>query len=156
MRGEVLVRLHSDNPSRFKPASELMVGADPDSAASFKVAASRPHQGAQIVKFNSVETRNDAERLRGELIFVSASELEGLEEDSFWEHELIGLEVVDSSGRRLGQLQEILSRPDQDLWKVDTDTGSVLLPAVKELVRSVDLEAGTITADPPEGLFEEP
>jgi 16S rRNA processing protein RimM len=131
------------------------VGADPNSVVAMKIAASRPHQGAMIVKFIGVDTRDDAERLRDGLIFISTSELGGLEEDAFWEHELIGLEVVDSSGRRLGHLREILTRADQDLWAIDTDSGPVLLPAVKELVISVDLESGRITADPPEGLFKD-
>ena len=153
--GEVLIRVHTENPCRFNPGSKVLVGADPDSVVVLKIAASRPHQGAVIVKFGAVDTRDEAERLKGELIFISASDLGGLEEDAFWEHELIGLEVIDTSGRRLGHLGEIVSRADQDLWKIETDKGPVLLPAVKELVRSVDLQSGKITADPPEGLFED-
>jgi 16S rRNA processing protein RimM len=155
MRGDVLIKVLSDNPSRFEPGSELLLGSGPESAAPVKVAASRVHQGAMIVRFYGVETRTDADRLRGGLIFVSASELGGLEEDAFWEHELIGLEVFDRFGLRLGQLQKVLSRAEQDLWMIATDSGPILLPAAKELVLSVDLESGRIIVEPPEGLFEE-
>jgi 16S rRNA processing protein RimM len=120
------------------------------------IADSRPHQAAVAVKFEEVDDRAAAETLRDRLIFVAPSALEALEEDAYWEHELVGLDVVDSHGLRLGHLTEVLSRPEQDLWKVETQSGPVLFPAAKELVLAVDLEAGEVVVNPPDGMFASP
>ncbi len=118
-----------------------------------RIAGSRPHAEAVALRFDQVKDRNSAEALRGALIFVRPENLQPLEEDSYWEHEVVGLEVVDRGGNRLGKVTEVLSRPEQDLWNIDTDEGGVLLPAVRPLVVSVDLEARKVVVDPPEGLF---
>ncbi|CAN5834542.1 ribosome maturation factor RimM [soil metagenome] len=154
LRGEVLIRVLSDNPSRFAAGAELLWGADRDSAEPVTVVLSRAHKGALLVFFEGIHRLEDAEPLRDRLLFVDASEVDDLEdEDAFWEHEVVGLEVLRTDGRVLGRVAEVFSRPAQDLWSVDTGSGEVLFPAAKELVVSVDLDAGKVVIDPPEGLF---
>ena len=130
------------------------MGADALDAVRMIIARSRPHQEAIAVRFETVRDRNTAEALRGALIFVPTDQLEELEEHSYWEHELVGLEVVDRHGRRLGELTEVLARPEQDLWNVRTGETTVLLPAARQLVLGVDLVARRVVVDPPEGLFD--
>ena len=155
LRGEVLVRALTENPDRFAPGAELLLGPDLDSADPVVVEGSRNHKGALLVYFDGCSSVEEAESLRDWLVFVDASELGELEdEDAFWEHEVAGLEVVHRDGRILGTVREVHTRPVQDLWSVDTDSGEVLFPAAKELVVNVDLEAGKVVVDPPEGLFE--
>ena len=155
LRGEVLIRSLSDNPDRFGVGSELLIGADAGSAEPAVVAASRNHKGALLVRFDGFSTMEDAETLRERLVFVQSWELDELEdEDAFWEHEVVGLEVRHRDGTRLGTVTEVLVRPAQDLWTVDTKSGEVLFPAAKELVVKLDLETRVVVVDPPEGLFE--
>ena len=154
LRGEVLVRSLSENPVRFAPGAHLLVGADAGSAGPAVVAASRNHKGAVLVRFDGVSTVEGAETLREQLIFVESSEIDELEDhDAFWEHEVVGLQVVHRDGTPLGKVTEVQARPAQDLWIVETDSGKVLFPAAKQLVVSVDLDAGVVVVDPPEGLF---
>ncbi|HEX2149401.1 MAG TPA: ribosome maturation factor RimM [Actinomycetota bacterium] len=154
LRGEVLVRGLSDNPGRFAAGAELEWGPDLDSAEPITVVSSRDHKGALLVFFEGIHSLEEAEPLRDWLLFVNASEVDDLEdEDAFWEHEVIGLDVVDTQGRTLGKVAEVMTRPAQDLWSIDTGSGEVLFPAAKELVVSVDLDAGKVVIDPPEGLF---
>lgn len=155
LRGEVLVRALTENPERFSEGVELLLGPDLDSAVPVTVEASRHHKDALLVYFDGFHSIEEAERLRDWLVFVDASELGELpDEDAFWEHEVIGLEVVHRRGTALGRVREVFTRPAQDLWAVDTPAGEVLFPAAKELVVSVDLDAGRVVIDPPAGLFE--
>ncbi len=154
LRGEVLIRALTENPDRFAEGAELLLGPDLDSAEPVIVEGSRNHKGALLVYFDGYASIEEAETLRDWLIFVESSELGHLDEaDAFWEHEIIGLDVVHRDGTALGKVQEVHTRPAQDLWAIDTPSGEVLFPAAKELVVSVDLEAGRVVIDPPGGLF---
>jgi len=154
LRGEVLIRVLSDNPDRFAGGAELLWGPNLDSAEPITVVSSRDHKGALLVFFEGIHSLEEAEPLRERLLFVDVSEVDDLEdEDAFWEHEVIGLDVLHADGRVLGKVAEVYSRPAQDLWSVETPTGEVLFPAAKELVVSVDLDGGKVVIDPPEGLF---
>ena len=154
LRGEVLIRVLSDNPSRFAAGAELLLGPDLESARPVSIVASRDHKGALLVFFDGYHSLDDAEQLREWLLFVDASEVDDLDdEDAFWEHEVIGLDVVHADGSLLGKVSEVFSRPAQDLWSIQTPSGEVLFPAARELVVSVDLDAGKVVIDPPEGLF---
>jgi 16S rRNA processing protein RimM len=153
VRGELVVEVHSENPGRFAPGSRLLVGEDPDRSRSITVAAARPHRESLLVTFETVGDRTEAERLAGLKLFGATEELPSLDENAFWRHELVGLEVVDTRGRRLGTIAGVISRPDQDLWEVDTPRGPVLVPAVRAIVARVDPRQGRVTVDPPAGLF---
>jgi 16S rRNA processing protein RimM len=152
--GEVLIKVLSENPSRFDAGAQLLVGKDPSSADLREVASSRVHQDRLLLQFEDSASLEDAELLRDLLIFVEKDALEELSEGEFWEHELVGLAVVHRNGRPLGTVAEVIDRPGQDLWSIRTQSGDVLFPAAEPLVVSVDLEAGTIVIDPPEGLFD--
>lgn len=150
IRGEVLVRVHSEDPRRFAAGATLAVGPDP-----WQVRAARPHPSGAIVRFEGVGDRNEAEELRGALIFAPAPEGPAPEPDSFWEHQIVGLEVRDVGGRVLGHITRVLARREQDLWEVQTPAERVLMPAARAIVRSVDLGSGTVVIDPPPGLFDD-
>lgn len=144
----------SDDPSRFEVGSVFQLDPDPG-AGTITVDRTREHQGRLIVKFDGFDDRNQAETIRGAKLFVEPGSLRALEDDTFWQMDLEGLEVFDVEGRRLGVVDEVLTRQDQDLWKVATDGEDVLVPAVKAIVKHVDLEARKVILDPPVGLFGE-
>lgn len=150
----MVVRSFSENPARFQPGATILVGRDPEGAVPMEIAQVRPQPPDRlIVALSGVADRTGAEALRGLSIFVPAGDLPPLPEDAYWEQDLIGLAVVDTAGRPLGEISEVLSRPEQDLWQVETPTGPVLVPAAKGIVVGVDLGAGRVTVDPPAGLF---
>lgn len=106
-----------------------------------------------VVAFEEVATREVAESLRGAELFVEADELNPLEE-GWWEHELVGLEVFDTHATKLGRIAEVIVRPHQDLWRVETPQGSVYLPAVASVVQEVRVSEAKVIVDPPGGLFD--
>lgn len=149
------MRTYSDNPQRFAAGATVLVGADASRARARRISASRPHRGGLLVGFEDVSDRDRAEELRGSLVFVPASALGRPEEGSFWEHELVGLAVVDVSGRPLGSVAGVHGRGEQDLWEVVAEGSTVLMPAVEQIVLRVDLEERKVVVDPPAGLFPE-
>lgn len=147
MAGEVVVQILTENPDRFAAGAVLLI-----EGGELRVASSRPHKKAMLVKFEGVETKEAADDLRGTQLFVPASEI-GSPPEGWWESDLIGLSVCGPFGEVLGTLSGVSVQPLQDLWEVTTPSGVVLLPAVKEVVKSVDIEKKVIIVDPPAGLF---
>jgi 16S rRNA processing protein RimM len=156
IKGEVAVTVFSENPDRFAPGAEIWVGPDEDDLRPARVVRSRPqpgHPGRLIVLFDETLDRTMAEELRGCLLFAGPEDEGDLGEDAWWERDLVGLEVRDTEGRVLGTLTGVLTRPAQDLWEMEGPSGPVLIPATRAIVRSVDVEAGVVTVDPPPGLL---
>ncbi|MFN2613326.1 MAG: ribosome maturation factor RimM [Actinomycetota bacterium] len=148
IRGEVVVEVETDNPSRYAEGSTLY-----DGERAFRIKGARPHQGRMLVLFEGVEDRNAAESLRNVELTIEDTEAEALPEGSYYPHQLQGCEVVDENGSAFGTLVRVDENPANDLWVVSTGKREVLVPAVSEFVRSVDLSARRIVLSPPDGLF---
>lgn len=147
--GEVYVVRISDDPRRFEPGSELLH----EDGRALVVETARDHRNRFLVKFEGVDDRDAADVLRGAL-FVPATEARDLEAGEFWEHDLQGLTVVHAqTGDVVGTIAHVQEGPAQDLLVVDTKAGERLIPMVAEIVSEVDVEAGKVTVDPPEGLL---
>jgi 16S rRNA processing protein RimM len=149
LNGEVYVMAISDDPSRFSPGSVLRR----DSGEPLAVEASRPHHNRLLVKFRGVDDRSAAENLRGSL-FVGPEDLRELDDHQWWEHELVGLLAVDAQGNSLGRVTDVVFGPAQDHIVLATAAGERLVPLVAPLIRAVEVAAGRIVLEPPEGLLD--
>ncbi|MGQ9814845.1 MAG: ribosome maturation factor RimM [Candidatus Roseilinea sp.] len=125
-----------------------------DSLRLYKVEARRPHQDVMLYKLEGVITRNDAEALRGALVLVRVKDLPALDAGRYYPHQLIGLRVVTMDGAPLGEIYEVLATGANDVYVVrqSPDAKEVLLPAIADVVRSVDLTNGVVTVTVPQGL----
>ena len=140
IRGEVSVHPLTEVESRYAPGSVLLL----EDGRSLTVSGSRPHQHRMLVRFEEVPDRSAAEALRGEVLLVRASDVPEAPEDAFWIHELVGLEVVTEEGASVGRIREVLANRANDLWVTEGNGDDVLIPAVREVVVSVDRQAGRI------------
>lgn len=147
--GEVYVMPISDDPRRFEAGSTLIRA----NGRRLTVESARSHRNRFLVKFAGVDDRDGAERLRGAL-YVRAEDARDLQEGEYWPHELIGCRVVRADGADVGEVSDVLPGAAHDLLSVRTDHGDRLVPLVKEIVIGVDVDASTITLDPPAGLLE--
>ena len=119
------------------------------------MAQARDHSGKLVVRFEGVEDRNAAELLRGRVLQVDARTLPPLEdEDEYYDSQLVGLAAVLADGRPLGTVTDVLHLPHGDVLVVAADGREVLVPFVRAIVPAVDLAAGTLVVDPPEGLLD--
>jgi 16S rRNA processing protein RimM len=109
-----------------------------------------------VAFFKDVPDRTAAESLLKAILWIDQDLDQGTdEEDAWFDHQLVGLSVV-RDGAVIGRVARLDHLPSQDLLHVERSEGDVVLvPFVKAIVPSVDIEAGTLTVTPPPGLFEE-
>jgi 16S rRNA processing protein RimM len=152
VRGEVAVDVRTDDPEgRFVVGAELVT--DPAAAGPLTVAATRPHQGRLLVRFEEVPDRDAADGLRGVLLLVEADRPTDPEE--FYDHQRVGLRVQDQDGSVVGEVAEVLHHPAHDVLVVRRDEGpDALVPFVAELVPDVDVEHGRVTVADRPGLLD--
>lgn len=144
LRGDVIAEPTGDDPERFAAGVVLRVGGE--GGRELTLRSSRPHKGGLVVlRFQGVETVEEADRLRGALLAVPAADLPPLPEGVFYHYQLEGLEVVDAAGRSLGRLHTILQTGSNDVYCVGTGAEEVLIPAIPEYVGRIDLETRRIT-----------
>ncbi len=108
------------------------------------------------LSLTGIEDREAAEALRDHYILTSEDQLEPLAEDQYYHFQLIGLAVRSSEGEDLGEVKSILSTPGNDVFVVQGPMGEILVPAVDDVIRRVDLENGEIIIDVVPGLLPEP
>jgi 16S rRNA processing protein RimM len=153
--GEVSVDVRTDDPDhRYAPGVSLTT--DPSDRGPLTVEQMRWHSGRLLIRFAGVADRNAAEALRGTLLVAdSASSSETDDDDDFWDHDLVGLAVVTVDGVALGEVTEVLHPPGPAVLVVRRPAGEELLfPFVREIVPTVDVSAGQVVVDPPDGLLD--
>ncbi|HEY7071637.1 MAG TPA: ribosome maturation factor RimM [Acidimicrobiales bacterium] len=138
LRGEVVVVLITDRAERVSPG--VVLSSD---AGDLTVAASRPHQDRWIVTFAGHGTREQADALRG--LALRAAPLDDPAE--LWVHDVVGSTVRTAAGDTVGRCVAVVANPAADL--IELDTGA-LVP----VTFVVDHAPGTLTVDPPDGLFD--
>ena len=156
IRGEVTVDVRTDEPDRrFAPGSRLRVEAPRGSAAPYAaltVTRTRWHQGRLLATFDELADRNAAEAARGIVLHVRVDADERPDDpEEYYDHQLVGLRVVDLEGRDLGEVSALVHGGAQDLLTVRTaDRREALVPFVSALVPEVDLAARrVVVADRP-------
>lgn len=155
VRGEITVELRTDDPeARFAPGSVLRT--EPASRGPLTVLESRPRSGGLVVAFEGVTDREGAEALRGTVLVVDTATLPPIEdEDEWYDHQLVGLAVVDVEGTPVGTLTEVVHTAASDLLAVRAEDGREhLVPFVREMVPTVDVPGGRVVVDPPDGLLD--
>ncbi|MEX2225980.1 MAG: ribosome maturation factor RimM [Dehalococcoidia bacterium] len=146
LKGELRVQSLSDNPKRFAPRSKLWLGTQPVS-----VVRSREAQGYVYLTLKGFTDRSSIEHFRGAIVQVPEGDLPPLPEGEFYRFQLVGLAVFDRAGAALGTVEEVLETGANDVYRVRTaDDGEILIPALQDVVVSIDLEAKRMVVDPPD------
>ncbi|MDQ0678037.1 16S rRNA processing protein RimM [Arthrobacter pascens] len=153
IRGEVTVQVLTDAPAdRFVPGTEFVV--EPASAGPLTVTSARWNKDILLLGFDEIESRNQAETLRGAKLFIETEDLDEDDDEGWYEHELVGLEARVGS-HVVGKVSGLRTLPVQDLLVVETPDGKeILIPFVEQIVPEVNVAEGFVLVTPPEGLFE--
>ena len=159
LKGGMKIELFTDNPElRFTPGAVFHLQVPEDSPWFGRVITIRElrwFNGVPVAFFEEVSDRTAAESIARAILWIDeAAVAEGAEENAWYDHQLVGLEVQ-RDGVAIGTVAEVQHLPAQDLLAVHTQNGTVLVPFVEAIVPSVDLEARVLTVTPPPGLFEE-
>jgi 16S rRNA processing protein RimM len=150
VRGEIIMDLHTDFPERLRSGRQLFVGED---HKPITLAGARPHAKGMLVKFNGVETPEDAGQMRNQWVYVRASDMPRLPEGKLYQHELFGFQVVDENENPLGELVEIIETGANDVYVVRDGSGrELLLPAIPAVVLETDVARRVMRVHVLEGL----
>ncbi|GGX44132.1 ribosome maturation factor RimM [Tateyamaria omphalii] len=152
VHGEVRVKSFCALPEDIETYSPLTTE---DGKRSFALALIRPMKNGFVARIAEVATKEEADTLKGTQLFARRDQLPHLPDDEFYYTDLVGLDVFDTGGTSLGLVKAVQNHGASDLLEVHMPgaTTTVLLPFTKAAVPTVDLAAGRIVADPPEGLF---
>lgn len=153
VRGEVRLKSFCADPAAIGDYSPV----EDEDGRAFDLKVSRPIKNGFAARLSSVSTKEDADALRGLRLFVDRDRLPSLPDDEFYHADLLGLEVLDVGGVRLGKIAAVLNHGAGDLLEVRGPglKGGVLLPFTKEAIPTVDLAGGRVIVDPPDGLFSD-
>lgn len=151
IRGEVRVKPFGEDPLALGTFGPL---ESEDGSRRFEIVALRPQKAMLVVRFKGIDDRNAAEALNGTRLYVSRALLPAPEDDeTFYLADLIGLAVVDPDGEPIGTVATVQNFGAGDLLEIAPLRGrSFYAPFTREVVPDIDLDAGRIVADLPEGL----
>jgi 16S rRNA processing protein RimM len=152
LKGEISVTVMTEFPERFEITEQVYLG-DQVEATPYQLESYRWHKDNVLLTLAGITNRDEAETLRGQLVQVPVEEAMPLPDGAYYHYQLVGLEVVTTTGERLGVLREVMETGANDVYVVDNDGKEILLPAIADVVKSIDMEKGRIVVEVIEGLI---
>lgn len=143
VRGELKLRPITCDLSRFENLTDAYFQQG-DGFEPFEMTVNRITEDAVFLNIKGIDDRNAAEKLRGRLVYVDRAHAVALDEHSTFICDLIGLRGIVDDGRELGVLRDVLQPGGNDVYIFKGPLGEVLVPALKDVVASVNLDAGEI------------
>ncbi len=156
LKGELKIELHTDFPERFVVGMPLLVG---EALVEMIILQARPHKNQLLLILDGIKGREQAEALRGAWLFVDEEDAVELEEDSYWVHEIVGIDVETEEGQRLGTVTEVIFTGANEVYVLQTEPTvnqgkQLLLPAIGDVIQKIDLAANLMTVRLLPGLLE--
>lgn len=154
IRGEVKVFPTTDSPLRFNELSEVFLKLG-KKEKYLKIESARYFKNLVILKFKGIDSLNDVEAYKGGELYIKRSEGEALAENEYYIADIIGMRVVSDEGAEIGTVKDVLETGANDVYIVSREGAKdLLLPAIKDCVKSVDLEENRITVHIMDGLLD--
>jgi len=148
--GEATVQVQTDDPDvRFKVGAKLSL----DNGKDLTIRSARWHNQILLLAFDGIIDRNQIEELRDQMISAEV-DITSLSPGEYHYQQLLGCQVFLQSDELIGEVDEIVKLPGQDLLSVAQNGKKVLIPMVKKIIISIDVSAKKIVVDPPEGLLD--
>jgi 16S rRNA processing protein RimM len=154
IKGEVRISLLTDNPDRFARLKVVWCGKDEATSVRCSVLAVRIEPRAVVLKLKEIESRSSADEHRGDFLFVKTQETVRPGKGSYFIHEIVGMNVSTETGDDVGTVTDVMELPANDVWVVTSGDKEFLIPAIKEVIRSVDVERRVVVIRPLEGMLE--
>ncbi len=151
--GEAKVRLETDFPERFLSLRRVCLELSGGERRLLDVEGCRMHKGQALLRLKGIKLIEHVDELRNSLVLVRQQDAVRLSPDEYFHHELIGCDVVTSEGVVLGQLTSIMRTLAHDVYAVGTGKNEILLPAIKDVVKSIDIIDKRIMVTPTPGLL---
>jgi len=152
LRGEALVSIETDFPDRLQKGVTLFLGED---YKELTIKSRRKANNGLLMVFEELD-RETLEQVRNEPLFTRVADSPQLPPGQFYQHQLLGLEVLTEDGVLLGKLVEVIDTAANDVYIVRSQQGKeILLPAIRDVIRHVDLEKKKLIVHLLPGLLPE-
>ena len=153
-KGELLIKLDTDEPEIYENLDAVFIELK-NNLVPFFIESSQFHKSELLrVKFEDVQTENDADHLLKAAVYLPLEFLPELEENDFYYHEIIGFKIIDESFGEVGVIQSINDSTAQALFEIDRNGKEVLIPMNDDFITKVDKTNKEIHVTTPEGLIE--
>ncbi len=155
LKGEVKVISSTDfEEERFKKGSKLLITRGNQLIREVVVQSYRNHKNFLLVKFEGIDSVEEAEKLKNLQIKIDSDEVGELEENEFYFHQIIGCEVFDENDRNLGEIIDILTPGANDVWVIKGEEGKeILIPYIEDVVKQIDITNKKVNIEVMEGLI---
>lgn len=156
LKGEVKVISSTDfEEERFKKGSKLVITRGNQLIREVIVESYRNHKNFLLVKFEGIDSVEEAEKLKNLQIKIDSDEVGELEENEFYFHEIIGCQVFDENDRNLGEIIDILTPGANDVWVIKGEEGKeILIPYIEDVVKQIDITSKKVNIEVMEGLID--
>ena len=153
VRGEVKVFPTTDDVNRFKKLKQVILDTGKETMP-LEIQSVKFFKQFVILKFKGIDNINDIEKYKRCSLYVTREHAVALEEDEYFIADMIGMEVCTEDGNIFGTLKDVIETGANDVYVIDNaEHGEVLVPAIKECIRSVDIEKGQMMIHLMDGLI---
>lgn len=155
VRGEVKVFPTTDNPNKFKKLKKIVLDTGKETQ-EMEIASVKFFKNLVILKFKGFDSLNDVEKFKGKTLWITREQSGPLGKDEYYRADLIDLQVVSDTGEALGLISDVLETGANDVYEISMPNGKkVLIPAIKDCIKQVDMDARVMTIHVMDGLFED-
>ena len=155
VRGEVKVYPTTDDVMRFKKLDKVILDLGRGETRELKIRQVKVFKNMVILKFKGYDNINDVETWRQKDLLITREQAVTLQPDEYFITDLIGLLVKDDTGAEVGTVKDVLETGANDVYVVALPNGKeLLLPAIKDCILNVDIEAGEMTVHILDGLMD--
>ena len=153
VRGEVKVFPTTDDVNRFKKLKQVILDTGKETMP-LEIQSVKFFKQFVILKFKGIDNINDIEKYIRCSLYVTREHAVALEEDEYFIADMIGMEVCTEDGNIFGTLKDVIETGANDVYVIENaEHGEVLVPAIKECIRSVDIEKGQMMIHLMDGLI---
>lgn len=153
-KGEVLVKLETDDPEIYEEMESVFVEYN-NNLVPFFIERCKLHKSELLrVKFEDVDSEEDADDLMKSTLYLPLDLLPELDENQFYFHDIIGYQVEDLKKGPIGIITAINDMTSQALFEIDFDGDQILIPIIDSFIHKLDKEQKLLIVDAPEGLID--
>lgn len=138
VKGEVIAEPLTSFPQRFKKLDKVSLSGG-RAKLELTVEWAKQHGKKIVFKFEEIDDRNEADRLRNSYIEIDKEEIFSLPPDQYYIFQLVGLEVTDKDKGTIGIIDDVWEYPASDIYVVRSEKGVLLIPGIKEIIKKIDL-----------------
>lgn len=148
LKGEVKVYSYTDNEKKILKLKKVYIRGK-----EYKVESMRLQKQMFLMKLQGIDDIDQTKFLMNEMCFREVEKNESNDDEGYFIKDLVGIEVIDESGNTIGTLKEVFRTGANDVYEVvDKNNKSIYLPAIKKVIKSIDISSRKMTVELMEGL----